>query len=145
MSALPLLVENDDLQPPLEHMGAWRSDPTRSCRGVDPEVFFPVREKDVGPAKAICAACPVQGPCRQWGIDYEMHGVWGGLSERQRRKARRQGKRSSVPEDRRAATLRRRLAQGYSAEELAAEFGLPSAEHVERLAETGGGDRRGAA
>lgn len=66
-----------------------------ACQGEDPELFFPVGES--GPAqlrlrqaKRVCASCPVQSLCLEWailaGVD---HGVWGGLSEDERRQLRR--------------------------------------------------------
>lgn len=39
--------------------------------------------------RAICAACPVLEPCRDHGVRYEEHGIWGGLTERERREERR--------------------------------------------------------
>jgi WhiB family transcriptional regulator, redox-sensing transcriptional regulator len=66
------------------------------CRGVDPELFFPGRgvnarnEKgDIAEAKALCAQCPVRLPCRDWGLRHEHLGVWGGLTENERRWIRR--------------------------------------------------------
>lgn len=57
------------------------------CRGVDPEVFYPVNEDDAAQAKAICDSCPVRQPCLEWALtDRERYGVWGGLTERERRR-----------------------------------------------------------
>lgn len=64
------------------------------CRSEDPELFFPVGE--AGPAlgqteeaKAVCRRCPVIRPCRTWALDHhEEAGVWGGLSEQERRTIR---------------------------------------------------------
>lgn len=53
------------------------------------EVFFPVSEHDsarVSAAKAICGRCPVQAACLQYALSHgEDHGVWGGLTEGERR------------------------------------------------------------
>jgi WhiB family redox-sensing transcriptional regulator len=58
------------------------------CRDVDPELFFPVGT--TGPAKAICTLCPVREECLQWALDTAQDaGVWGGLSEEERRALRR--------------------------------------------------------
>jgi WhiB family redox-sensing transcriptional regulator len=63
------------------------------CRDVDPELFFPVgttgpAEAQVQSAKAICALCPVREECLQWALDTAQDaGVWGGLSEEERRAA----------------------------------------------------------
>ncbi len=69
------------------------------CVGVDTAVFFPAddectseRQHRERVAKAICAACPVRPPCAVHALLHgELHGVWGGLSEadRRRRPARR--------------------------------------------------------
>lgn len=67
-------------------MGEWRE--RGACRTVPTSVFFPERGGDVRPAKAICATCPVIEECREWALTLpEMFGVWGGLSERQRKGA----------------------------------------------------------
>ncbi|MFD7677442.1 WhiB family transcriptional regulator [Streptomyces sp. NPDC060187] len=67
----------------------WRS---RSlCRGEDPELFFPIG--NTGPAllqieeaKAVCRRCPVMELCQRWALESgEDSGVWGGLSEDERR------------------------------------------------------------
>lgn len=68
-----------------------------ACRGADPELFFaPDRE---GPArrlereqaaKAICATCEIRDLCLSWALGVNEHeGVWGGLSEDERRALRR--------------------------------------------------------
>lgn len=59
-----------------------------ACRGMDPALFFPERGGDVGAAKAVCAECPVTGPCRDWALAHELSGVWGGTDGRQRRALR---------------------------------------------------------
>jgi WhiB family redox-sensing transcriptional regulator len=60
------------------------------CRDSAWQVFFPRRGQDLDPARAICALCSVIDPCRQYAIPIsELHGVWGGLSENQRRRARK--------------------------------------------------------
>lgn len=67
----------------------WRQQ--ASCRGLDPELFFPERGAPSQRAKAVCATCPVREPCRDFAIENgEKFGIWGALSERQRRAVRRQ-------------------------------------------------------
>lgn len=62
-----------------------------ACRAHDPELFFPIGStgpalRQLKQAKRVCAGCPVQSLCLEWaflaGID---HGVWGGMSEDERR------------------------------------------------------------
>lgn len=61
-----------------------------ACRGMDPAMFFPERGDAVDAAKAICAQCPVRIECLDYALDHKIrHGVWGGMSERQREKVRR--------------------------------------------------------
>jgi WhiB family redox-sensing transcriptional regulator len=62
--------------------------PQAACRGMNPDTFHPSRGESVRELKAICAECPVIDPCREYGIS-EKHGIWGGLSERERRTLRR--------------------------------------------------------
>jgi WhiB family redox-sensing transcriptional regulator len=59
-----------------------------ACRGLDPERFFPERGDSLAPARSVCATCPVRVPCGEYGAG-EKVGIWGGLSERERRQRRR--------------------------------------------------------
>ena len=62
-----------------------------ACRGADPNLFFPARGESVKEAKAVCARCPVRAECLEYALtNQEKFGVWGGLSERERRQLRRQ-------------------------------------------------------
>ena len=73
-----------------------------ACRGMPTALWFPARGEQIGHAKAICATCPVLDPCRQHGIDeHERFGIWGGLTERERRHTRRR-ERSNEQEKRTA-------------------------------------------
>lgn len=74
---------------------AWRQQ--GRCRGVDPAVFYPVSDEDEAlEAKAICETCPVRGPCLEYALAArEKHGVWGGLTERERRRLLRQRRKSA--------------------------------------------------
>jgi WhiB family redox-sensing transcriptional regulator len=66
------------------------------CRGVDPEVFHPETDEEADGAKAICAACPVREPCLEHALVVrEKLGVWGGLTERERRRVLRRRRRSA--------------------------------------------------
>lgn len=62
------------------------------CRGIEPEVFFPVAEEDAWRAKEICNACPVKEPCLVASLrNRERYGVWGGVSEKERQDMFRRG------------------------------------------------------
>jgi WhiB family redox-sensing transcriptional regulator len=53
--------------------------------------FFPARGESVRDAKAVCTICPVKSECLEFAMRLKVaHGVWGGLSERERRSLRRQ-------------------------------------------------------
>lgn len=68
----------------------WMRD--AACRGMDPELFFPEKGAswDVQEARGVCAGCPVRTECLTYAMDHtERHGVWGGTSERERRRLRR--------------------------------------------------------
>ena len=57
-----------------------------ACRGMDPSIFFPVNEEDALDAIAVCGACPVRDECLSWALETrERFGVWGGMTEKQRR------------------------------------------------------------
>ena len=62
------------------------------CRGVNARLFYPGQgETDVvNEAKAVCAECPVKDACLEYALaNGEKFGIWGGLSERERRAIRR--------------------------------------------------------
>ena len=77
------------------------------CVGESPDVFFPSDGVGVLRAQKICAECPVVNECLEYALaNHISHGVWGGASERQRRRLqrRRQQERLQPPvEDRPAA------------------------------------------
>jgi WhiB family redox-sensing transcriptional regulator len=57
------------------------------CAQTDPESFFPEKGGSTHEAKKVCAACFVQAECLDWALTTnERFGIWGGLSERERRK-----------------------------------------------------------
>lgn len=85
---------------------SWRQ--LGRCRGVEPEIFYPAAaadDDDAGlariaaaeeTAKAICVICPVREACLEHALSVrEKHGVWGGLTERERRRILRRRRRSA--------------------------------------------------
>ena len=61
------------------------------CAQTDPEVFFPDKGESARPPKSVCAVCPVRSECLEYALERnERFGVWGGLSERERRRVRAQ-------------------------------------------------------
>lgn len=58
-----------------------------NCRYEPPATFFPSDGVGVEVAKRICAECPAKAPCLEYALRHRIdHGVWGGTSERQRRR-----------------------------------------------------------
>lgn len=67
-----------------------------ACRGLDPEIFYPVSEEEAERAKAVCGQCPVQADCLEHALgSRERDGVWGGATEKERRRMIRQRRRSA--------------------------------------------------
>lgn len=60
------------------------------CRGVPYDLFFPERGESVRQAKEVCQGCEVRHDCLEYAMQSsEKFGIWGGLSERERRRLRR--------------------------------------------------------
>ncbi|MHB1503940.1 MAG: WhiB family transcriptional regulator [Acidimicrobiales bacterium] len=75
---------------------SWRKH--AACRGIDPLVFYPTSDDDADAeeAKAICAICPVRQACLEHALtSREREGVWGGTTERERRRIHRQRRKSA--------------------------------------------------
>src|SRR5690242_20748719 len=111
----------------------WRE--LAACGGTDLDVFFPERGESAGPARQVCAVCPVRQPCLEYALSNRIaSGIWGGLSERERRPlqarlvqdARRDRDRAIMAAD----------AAGYTTAAIARSFGL-SQTSVTRIARSG--------
>ena len=60
------------------------------CAQTDPEAFFPEKGGSTREAKRICVGCDVKGECLEYALGQdERFGIWGGLSERERRRLKR--------------------------------------------------------
>lgn len=56
------------------------------CAQVDPELFYPEKGGSTREAKKVCMACTVRAECLTYALDHkERFGIWGSLSERERR------------------------------------------------------------
>src|SRR5438477_4942593 len=61
-----------------------------NCMGVDPDLFFPERGASTREAKEVCRGCVVREDCLEYALaNGEKFGIWGGMSERERRRIRR--------------------------------------------------------
>lgn len=78
----------------------WRH--RAACLNEDPELFFPVGNtgpalQQIEDAKLVCARCEVKDQCLNWALEAgQDHGVWGGLSEDERRAIKRRAARSRL-------------------------------------------------
>lgn len=67
---------------------SWQADAL--CAQTDPEAFFPEKGGSTRDAKRICSTCEVRAQCLEYALQNdERFGIWGGLSERERRRLRR--------------------------------------------------------
>jgi WhiB family redox-sensing transcriptional regulator len=73
---------------------AWRE--RGACKGLDPQIFYPETDEEADTAKQVCAQCHVQTACLEYALQFrEREGVWGGTTERERRRIVRQRRRSA--------------------------------------------------
>lgn len=81
---LPLGTESFDDEGDL----GWQSDAL--CAQTDPEAFFPEKGGSTRDAKKVCGSCNVRSQCLEYALaNDERFGIWGGLSERERRRLRK--------------------------------------------------------
>ena len=79
---IPISIEEPDDQ-------SWQD--YANCLGVDPDLFFPERGASTREAKEVCRGCVVREDCLEYAlVNGEKFGIWGGMSERERRRLRRQ-------------------------------------------------------
>lgn len=76
------------------------------CAQVDPEIFFPEKGGSTRNPKRVCAACEVRPQCLDYALTHEdagRFGIWGGLSERERRRIKASRVAASIPHHRKAS------------------------------------------
>ena len=87
MATLLTLIEG--IEGDEEGVLAWQDQAL--CAQTDPEAFFPEKGGSTREAKRVCAKCEVRQECLEYALDHdERFGIWGGMSERDRRRLRRQ-------------------------------------------------------
>mgnify|MGYP000852312034 CR=1 FL=1 len=80
------------ISPPMNM--TWRT--KGACLGLDPQIFYPETDEDAQPAKEVCEGCPVQTACLEYALARrEKDGIWGGCTERERRRIIRQRRRTA--------------------------------------------------
>ena len=76
---------------PLTDGGALDWQERALCAQTDPEAFFPEKGGSTRDAKRVCLSCEVRGDCLEYALQNdERFGIWGGLSERERRRLKKQ-------------------------------------------------------
>ncbi len=81
-SSLSALASNDGVEL------SWQE--RALCAQTDPEAFFPEKGGSTREAKRVCLSCDVRGECLEYALaNDERFGIWGGLSERERRRLKR--------------------------------------------------------
>ncbi|NKZ15459.1 WhiB family transcriptional regulator [Mycolicibacterium septicum DSM 44393] len=84
---LSLVPEHIDVDPETED-DQWQE--RALCAQTDPEAFFPEKGGSTREAKRICLGCEVKDACLEYALAHdERFGIWGGLSERERRRLKR--------------------------------------------------------
>lgn len=82
-NVLPLFGTPDD-----DGVMGWQE--RALCAQTDPEAFFPEKGGSTREAKKVCTGCDVRAECLEYALaNDERFGIWGGLSERERRKLKR--------------------------------------------------------
>ena len=67
-----------------------------ACRGLEPAIFYPEDDEAAEVAKEVCELCGVRAACLEYALsNREKAGVWGGATERERRRIIRQRRRSA--------------------------------------------------
>lgn len=97
-----------------------------ACLASDPDTFFPERGEDSRPAKEICRGCPVRQECLDYALDTrQLYGIWGGTSERERRRMRPRAREARVNSADPQRDLARRMYQrGAAPAAIAVELGV---------------------
>jgi WhiB family transcriptional regulator, redox-sensing transcriptional regulator len=76
------------------HELEWRM--LGACRGLDASIFYPDNDDEAEVAKQVCQECSVQQACLEFALQRrEKVGVWGGATERERRRILRQRRRTA--------------------------------------------------
>jgi WhiB family redox-sensing transcriptional regulator len=102
-------------------------DGSQPCRQVDPELFFPESGTPIESrmAKDMCSSCKFQAPCLRYALAFQVAGIWGGTTEGERRRIRRQAGIVAVPLVPTASSMIVRLSRrGMSSALIATHLGV---------------------
>lgn len=113
----------------------WRA--SSACRSEDPDLFFPLGNTGIWlavieQAKTVCRRCPSEGQCLQWALETGQDaGVWGGLSEDERRRLKRRAAAREINvDDYSGATPTRAPVAGRTFEQAWADCTEDRGEHL---------------
>ena len=88
LSLVPETVE-DEFESAEVETDQWQD--RALCAQTDPEAFFPEKGGSTREAKKVCRGCEVRVECLEYALEHdERFGIWGGLSERERRRMKRE-------------------------------------------------------
>jgi WhiB family transcriptional regulator, redox-sensing transcriptional regulator len=123
---------------PARFAARWRQQ--AACHGTDLDLLYPERGESAGPARQVCARCPVRQPCLEYALSNRItYGIWGGLTERERRPLQSEWVQAER-RDRDRAILAADAA-GYTTATIGHSFGL-SPISVVRIVRAGNEDAR---
>ena len=92
-----------DFSQKVNEVSRWQE--LANCRGLDPDLFYPNRGDSTQDAKRVCRECVVTQECLEYALqNREKLGIWGGMSERERREVRRERAMLRVPQSGSAAS-----------------------------------------
>ena len=86
---LSVVPDQMEFEPATDEDEQWQE--RALCAQTDPEAFFPEKGGSTREAKRVCRSCEVRGECLEFALENdERFGIWGGLSERERRRVKRE-------------------------------------------------------
>jgi WhiB family redox-sensing transcriptional regulator len=119
----------------------WRHQ--AACRTEEPELFFPIGTSEsaldqLAEAKSVCRGCPVVSECLAWALETGQNsGVWGGMSEDERRQLQQDAPRHGVRQRCVVLLLRRRAPRSApSGQQLARDASRPGTQMAVGLDDT---------
>lgn len=110
------------------HTEDWRA--YAACATVDPDLHFPIPhtngwKKQTKAAKAICGGCPARRACLEWAVETRQPaGIWGGMSERERRALLRMRQSHTERCLDRQVWIEKQVAAGMPQREIARRLGV---------------------
>ena len=128
------LPQYRNLDTPTRFAAHWRE--RAACCGTALDLFYPERGQSADPARQVCTRCPVRQPCLEYALSNRVtYGIWGGLTERERRPLQSAWVQAEWRERDRAVLAAD--AAGFTTAEIGRSFGL-SRTSVIRIVNQGG-------